>query len=142
MTSTLHLVGEGFVQSLFRMGELFAQSEVDKRMFRLAAQDESRHVAFGVMHMKHVLETEPERRDEVHTYLDRMEGMLGGGGSAQAGLTGGGETAEALAILLGGGSSQTQLRRATASCWRSASGRSTSTCTGSRSSGSATGASG
>jgi hypothetical protein len=110
MTSTLHLVGEGFVQSMFRMGELFAQSEVDKRMFRLAAQDESRHVAFGVMHMKHVIDTEPERRDEVHTYLDRMEGQLGGFGNAQAGLTGGGQTAEALAILLGGGTGETQLR--------------------------------
>ncbi len=109
MTSTLHLVGEGFVQSLFRMGELFARSEVDKRMFRLAAQDESRHVAFGVMHMKHVIDTEPERREEVHTYLDRMEGLLGGFGSAQSGLTGGGETGEALAILLGGGSSEQQL---------------------------------
>jgi hypothetical protein len=109
MASTLHLVGEGFVQSMFRMGELFAQSEVDKRMFRLAAQDESRHVAFGVMHMKYVIDTQPERRDEIHTYLDRMEGQLGGG-SAQAGLTGGGPTAEALAILLGGGTSETQLR--------------------------------
>jgi len=108
MTSTLHLVGEGFVQSLFRMGEMFAQSEVDKRMFRLAAQDESRHVAFGVMHMKYVIENEPERREEVHTYLDRMEGQLGAG-SAQAGLTGGGATTEALAILLGGGKSESQL---------------------------------
>ena len=109
MTSTLHLVGEGFVQSMFRMGELFAQSEVDKRMFRLAAQDESRHVAFGVMHMKHVLDTEPERKEEIHTYLDRMEGQIGAG-SAQAGLTGGGQTTEALAILLGGGSSEVHLR--------------------------------
>ncbi len=108
MTSTLHLVGEGFVQSMFRMGELFAQSEVDKRMFRLAAQDESRHVAFGVMHMKYVIDTEPERREEIHTYLDRMEGLLGAG-SAQAGLTGGGATGEALAILLGGGISESQL---------------------------------
>jgi hypothetical protein len=110
MTSTLHLVGEGFVQSMFRMGELFAQTEVDKRMFRLAAQDESRHVAFGVMHIKHVLDTEPERHDEVHTYLDRTEGLLGGFGSAQAGFTGGGQTAEALAILLGGGKEEGQLR--------------------------------
>ncbi len=109
MASTLHLVGEGFVQSMFRMGEMFAQSEVDKRMFRLAAQDESRHVAFGVMHMKYVMETQPERRDEIHTYLDRMEGNLGAG-STQAGLTGGGETGEALAILLGGGTSEAQLR--------------------------------
>ena len=79
-------------------------------LVNFVGRDESRHVAFGVMHMKHVLDTEPERRDEVHTYLDRMEGQLGGGGSAQAGLTGGGETAEALAILLGGGSSPTQLQ--------------------------------
>jgi hypothetical protein len=109
MASTLHLVGEGFVQSMFRMGEMFAQTEVDKRMFRLAAQDESRHVAFGVMHMKYVMEVEPERRDEIHTYLDRMEGNLGAG-STQAGLTGGGETGEALAILLGGGTSPSQLQ--------------------------------
>lgn len=108
MTSTLHLVGEGFVQSMFRMGELFAQSETDKRIFRLAAQDESRHVAFGVMHMKYVLDVEPERREEIHTYLDRMEGQLGAG-SAQAGLTGGGQTSEALAILLGGGTGEGQL---------------------------------
>ena len=109
MASTLHLVGEGFIQSMFRMGEMFAQTEVDKRMFRLAAQDESRHVAFGVMHMKHVIETQPERREEIHTYLDRMEGNLGTG-SSQAGLTGGGETGEAMAILLGGGTSEAQLR--------------------------------
>ncbi|MEX0786877.1 MAG: ferritin-like domain-containing protein [Dehalococcoidia bacterium] len=108
MTASLHLVGEGFVQSMFRMGELIAHSEVDKKIFRLAAQDESRHVAFGVMHMKHLLDTEPERREEVHTYLDRMEGQVGAG-STQAGLTGGGETSEALAILLGGGKDETRL---------------------------------
>ena len=108
MTAQLHIVGEGFVQSVFRMGELFAQSEVDKRIFRLSAQDESRHVAFGVMHMKHLMETEPERREEVHTYLDRMEGQVGVVPN-QAGLTGGGETTEALAILLGGGTGEAQL---------------------------------
>ena len=108
MTASLHLVGEGFVQSLFRMGELIAHSEVDKKIFRLAAQDESRHVAFGVMHMKHLLETEPERREEVHTYLDRMEGLVGSTPN-QSGLTGGGDTSEALAILLGGGKSEAQL---------------------------------
>ncbi len=108
MTASLHLVGEGFVQSMFRMGELIAHNEVDKKIFRLAAQDESRHVAFGVMHMKHLLDTEPERREEVHTYLDRMEGLVGSTPN-QSGLTGGGDTTEALAILLGGGKSESQL---------------------------------
>jgi hypothetical protein len=108
MTATLHLVGEGFVQSLFRMGEMIAHSEVDKKIFRLAAQDESRHVAFGVMHMKHLLEVEPERREEIHTYLDRMEGQVGQTPN-QSGLTGGGDTSEALAILLGGGKDEARL---------------------------------
>ena len=108
MTATLHLVGEGFIQSMFRMGELIAHSEVDKKIFRLSAQDESRHVAFGVMHMKHLLQNEPERREEVHTYLDRMEGQIGSTPN-QAGLTGGGDTTEALAILLGGGKSESKL---------------------------------
>ena len=108
MTASPHLVGEGFIQSMFRMGEMIAHSEVDKKIFRLAAQDESRHVAFGVMHMKHMLETEPERKEEVHTYLDRMEGLVGSTPN-QSGLTGGGDTTEALAILLGGGKSETQL---------------------------------
>jgi hypothetical protein len=100
MTTLLHLVAEGFVQSLFRMGELISNNEAEKRMFRLAAQDESRHVAFGVTHMKYLLETQPERHEEIHHYLDRQEGLLG---TSQAGLTGGGASAESLAILLGGG---------------------------------------
>ena len=99
MPTLLHLVAEGFVQSLFRMGELIANNEAEKKIFRLAAQDESRHVAFGVTHMKYLMETEPHRREEIHHYLDRQEGLLG---TTQAGLTSGGQSAESLAILLGG----------------------------------------
>jgi hypothetical protein len=99
MTTLLHLVAEGFVQSLFRMGELISHNEAEKRMFRLAAQDESRHVAFGVTHMKYLIETEPWRKEEIHHYLDQQEGLLG---TTQAGLTSGGQSAESLAILLGG----------------------------------------
>lgn len=106
MTTLLHLVAEGFVQSLFRMGELISHNDAEKRIFRLAAQDESRHVAFGVTHMKYLIETEPERREEIHHYLDRQEGLLG---TTQAGLTAGGQSAESLAILLGGGKDKMDL---------------------------------
>ncbi len=96
----LHIVGEGFVQSMFRMGEYIAQNEAEKRIFRRAAEDESRHVAFGVMHLKHLLATAPERREEIHHYLDRSEaGLL----NSQAGVTFNASTMESLAILLGGG---------------------------------------
>src|SRR5215216_4363490 len=100
MTTLLHLVAEGFVQSLFRMGELIAHNEAEKKIFRLAAQDESRHVAFGVTHMKYLLETEPERREELHAYLDRFEPAIA---LSQGGLTTEGDVSEALAVLLGGG---------------------------------------
>ncbi len=98
MSVITHIVGEGFVLSLFRTGELIAQNEAEKRIFRLAAQDESRHVAFGVMHLKYLIETQPERREEIHSYLDRAEGI-----TAISGLAQNPATSEALAILMGGG---------------------------------------
>ena len=101
MTALLHLFGEGFVQTLFRMGELISQNEAEKKIFRLAAQDESRHLAFGVTHLKYVMDTQPHRREEIHHYLDLQEGTLSS--SQQAGLTANPMTGEALAILAGGG---------------------------------------
>lgn len=101
MSAIMHIIGEGFIQSLFRSGELLSHSEAEKRIFRLAAQDESRHVSFGVMHMKHILETEPERREEIHSYLDSGEEIFAG-----TGVSASGGSIESLAILLGGGVSQ------------------------------------
>ncbi|MDE3094851.1 MAG: ferritin-like domain-containing protein [Chloroflexota bacterium] len=98
MSAIMHIIGEGFIQTLFRSGELLSHNEAEKSMFRLALQDESRHVAFGVMHMKHILETEPERREEVHNYLDVGEDIFAG-----TGVTATGGSIESLAILLGGG---------------------------------------
>ena len=101
MSSRLHISGEGAVLSIFRMGELMAYNEAEKRIYRLAAQDESRHVAFGVMHMRYLAETEPDRKEEVHEYLDEGERALVAGNQNPAAR----DTAqsEALAILLGGG---------------------------------------
>jgi len=98
MSAIMHIIGEGFIQSLFRSGELLSNNEAEKRMFRLAAQDESRHVSFGVMHMKHLLETEPERREEIHSYLDSGEDIFAG-----TGVSASGGSVESLGILLGGG---------------------------------------
>ncbi len=100
MSVLMHIQAEGFVQSMFRMGELIGKTEADKRIFRLSAQDESRHLAFGVMHLKYVLDTEPERREEIHHYLDKAEGDAAGGGSGDVTFP---PVFEALCILLGGG---------------------------------------
>jgi hypothetical protein len=90
MSSILHVQGEGLVQSIFRMGEYIATNDAEKRIFRLAAQDESRHVAFGVMHLKYILETQPWRREEIHGYLDYAEPVVRGGSTG--GVAGGSPT--------------------------------------------------
>lgn len=102
MSAQLHVTGEGPVLTMFRVGELMAYNEAEQRMYRLAAQDESRHVAFGVMHLRYIGETEPDRREEIHTYLDDGERFLL---TASQNPVGGGDepTGEAVSILLGGG---------------------------------------
>ncbi|MFN0096476.1 MAG: hypothetical protein ACKVVT_17080 [Dehalococcoidia bacterium] len=99
MSVLMHVQAEGFVQSMFRMGELIGHTDADKRIFRMSAQDESRHLAFGVMHLKYVLDNTPERREEIHHYLDKADGD-GGGASGDIQLQ---EVFESLCILLGGG---------------------------------------
>tara|TARA_Y100000310_G_scaffold277238_1_gene294860 strand:- start:2919 stop:4007 length:1089 start_codon:yes stop_codon:yes gene_type:complete len=101
MSSRLHISGEGAVLSIFRMGELMAYNEAEKHIYRLCGQDEARHVAFGVMHLRYMAAMAPERRDEIHCYLDDSErNLLAGQQNPAANQT---STSEALAILLGGG---------------------------------------
>jgi len=104
MSSRLHISGEGAVLTIFRMGELMAYNEAEKAMYRLCAQDEARHVAFGVMHMRYMAETAPERREEIECYLDEAERQILAGSQNPAGAQT--ESSESLAILLGGGIDQ------------------------------------
>ncbi len=101
MSSRLHISGEGAVLTIFRMGELMAYNDAEKAIYRLCAQDEARHVAFGVMHMRYMSEAAPERREEIHCYLDEAERQILAGSQNPAGTQT--DSSEALAILLGGG---------------------------------------
>src|SRR3989449_3112872 len=91
MSAIMHVFAEGFVQSLFRTGELVSFNEAEKTIYRLCAQDESRHLGFGVMHLKYILESTPERRGGSYHYLDQVEGALSpeittAGAGAEAGF--------------------------------------------------------
>ena len=102
MSARVHVIGESPVLTIFRTGELLAKNEAEKRMYRLAAQDESRHVAFGIMHMRYIGQTEPERREEMQTYLDEGEEYLFEGSAVGSAGTDRASTAS-MAVLLGGG---------------------------------------
>ncbi len=95
-TGRLHLLGEGFVLTLFRQGEYLAPSRVEQEIFRRCLQDESRHVGFGALHLRTQLRERPELEDEIQDELDDAEHIL-------LELFGAPEVVEPTAILLGGG---------------------------------------
>jgi hypothetical protein len=95
-TALLHLLGEGFILDIFRMGELIAPSPVEKKIFRMAMQDEARHVAYGTMHLRYAVENDPDVAEEIHKALDHGETLLATFGTNA-------DFGSALAYLLGGG---------------------------------------
>jgi hypothetical protein len=103
MSARLHITGEGSVLTLFRTGELMAYNEAEKHIYRLCAQDESRHVAFGVMHLQYIGHTDTDRREEIQQYLDEAEQALVSGAGGQNPVARGLPSNAALAMLLGGG---------------------------------------
>jgi hypothetical protein len=103
MSARLHISGEGLVLTIFRMGERMAYNEAERAIYRLAASDESRHVAFGVMHLQYLAAAQPDRIEEIQTYLDDVETGLVAGTLGQNPLQRGAVQNAALAVLLGGG---------------------------------------
>ncbi len=95
-TARLHLLGEGFVLTMFRQGEFIAPSRVDQEIFRRCMQDESRHVGYGTMHLRAQLKERPDLAEEIHLQLDDAESIL-------LQLFSVPESVEPMAILLGGG---------------------------------------
>ena len=107
LSTRLHIVGEGNVLTLFRLGELMAYNEAEKTIYRRCAQDEARHVAIGVLHARYMKECTPERVEEMHSYLDEAENRQSSGAGGENPAARNMLTSEALAVLLGGGKDKT-----------------------------------
>lgn len=75
-SAALHLLGEGLVLDIFRAGEFIAPTDVDKKIFRMCMQDEARHVAYGTLHIKTLLEEDPAREKELDRSLDYLERVV------------------------------------------------------------------
>jgi len=95
-SALMHLLGEGFVLDIFRQGELIAPTDVEKRIFRMAMQDEARHVAYGTMHIRYAVEHDPDVAEEIHAALDHGEEVLVDFGTQP-------DLSTAIAVLLAGG---------------------------------------
>jgi hypothetical protein len=103
-TFLLCVMGEGTFLTLLKFLEEHAPEAVTTTLARLAHRDEARHVAFGVEHLRYVLEREPERRASLAAAVERRSRML----AAVSGLSP--YVYDALTVLAGGGISPARVR--------------------------------
>lgn len=99
----LHVLGEGFILTLFRFSEFVSPSPVEQRMFQLVMQDEARHVSYGLQHLKYLIDNVPEQRSQLNAFLDEAEKHLSGLFNS--------DQLEAMVVLAGKGTKPDQVRR-------------------------------
>lgn len=103
-TFLLCVMGEGTFLTLLKFLEDHAPEAATATLARLAHRDEARHVAFGMEHLRYVLDREPERRTSLAAAVERRSRML----AAVSGLSP--YVYDALTVLAGGGTSVRQIR--------------------------------
>ena len=62
-----------FLSLLERAGLSLARNEAERKMYAYVAQDLKRHLRYGVDHLKWYLQTQPQKRSTVMTWLARGE---------------------------------------------------------------------
>ncbi len=101
----LSVLGEGSFLSLLWFIRDHAPDTCTREVARLAAQDEARHVAFGLAHLARHLGEEPELRGRLAAAIERRHAAL----SHTAGLNA--EVFDALVLLAAGSYAPAALRR-------------------------------
>ncbi len=95
--SCLSVLGEGSFLSLLWFLRDHAPDPVTEAVSRLAAQDEARHVAFGLAHLSRHVEEDPSLRNRLASAIERRHDAL----AHTAGLNE--EVFDALVLLAAGG---------------------------------------
>ncbi len=99
----MHVLGEGFILTLFRFSEFVSPSPVEQRIFQLVMQDEARHVSYGLQHLKYLMDNVPECRPQINAFLDEAEKHLAGLFNP--------DQLEAMVVLAGKGTTPDAIRR-------------------------------
>ncbi len=97
-TFLLSVLGEGTFLDLLSFIEKFAPDETTAELTRRAKNDETRHVHFGLAHVRHGLASDSSLYDRLEDTVRRRSATLHGAGGVPAPLQ------DALTILAAGGS--------------------------------------
>ena len=93
----MQVIAEGLAMGSFKMVRASTEDEVLKRIVELTAQDEARHVSYGLIYMKDELKRMPEPdRDRIEDFAWTAVDLIGG---RQAAATGAGPLFQMLGEL-------------------------------------------
>ena len=74
----LSVLGEGTFLNLLNFLQVYGPDPVTRQIARLAAQDEARHVAFGMAHLQYHLAADPSLRHRLALAIERRHQALAG----------------------------------------------------------------
>ena len=100
----LHLLGEGTFLDMLKFIEDIAPDPVTREILVRTRQDEARHVAYGVSHVRYLLEQEPTLSEQLLEAAEERASFLRASSGANPFLP------RALAILAGGGTKDEQVK--------------------------------
>lgn len=89
-------VQDSMLNTLFSQGDQFAQTPLEREMYRLVAKDRQRMMDYHIERLKHMMFKVPDRRQEQNLYLNKAESRMVRDWTDAA-------VNEPLAIMLGGG---------------------------------------
>lgn len=72
----VNVIRTSFLLAVCEEAERLSRSQADRGLFENTANDLRRHLAYGVEHLRYYLQTSPDRRRSIYTWLDRGEIML------------------------------------------------------------------
>jgi hypothetical protein len=99
----LYILANSAQMGLYEIGYHTAHNAAEAKVFALCMQDLARQLAYGAGHLRYLLSRQPDRRAEIHNYLNKGEAVLTFEEEQDVPLR------EALIILLGGGTSNEQV---------------------------------
>ena len=99
----LHLLGEGTFLDMLKLTEDVAPDPVTKEILVRTRQDETRHVGYGVSHIRYLLEQDPSLSSELLEAAEERASFLRASSGANPFLQ------RSLAVLAGGGSDEKQV---------------------------------
>jgi hypothetical protein len=72
----VNILRASWMLGLCEQGDKLARSQADRQLFEGMASDLRRHLSYGIGHIKHYVQRDPQRRRHVMTWLDRAEVMF------------------------------------------------------------------